>query len=391
MPKETVIEVDIAKVLNQNVKPKTIQWKGPHPLQVQLDIEKDVYKVFDEDPLAYAKIRDPIADRYETFLTAAEKLYRDCDKAVKDNVGKPKAIKAALDTFSSGMTSEIKGLHKDVPKIADDAWKAFKKTHKEYSKYKLRSFIKVLLNIVGVVLSALGLGAAMATGGLTALIGLHGMAKSLNGLYKEVSGLLDKAEKLRKDIAEQIKSLKKAYAKKSGTAKGLTEVGKVAVEKILGKEFDTISGCRKNILTFDSKLSGVDVSAHKLAKELQVLLKATDTAQKDSKEIIKANPKLQKPLAQLEKEIDGLITKIIRKQVEVKDGRTWAGTARGQLDLIEAGRPGWTKILERSLIVYDLAMSASEFEKSVDAIIGLTSDIASTALDIEAEYKSLAK
>lgn len=391
MPKETVIEVDIARVLNKNVKPKTINWKGPHMLQIQLDLDQDMWKVFDKDPLAWAKIRDPIAERYEGFVETAEKLYKTCDAAVKTNAGRPKDIKKALDAFSSGMSSEIKSLKKDVPGIADKEWSKYKKVHREYSGYKIRSFIKVLLDIVGVVLSAIGLGTAVATGGLTALVGLHGMAKSLNSLYKDVSGLVDKAEKVRKDIKDQIKSLKKAYAKSSKTAMGLSEVGKVAVEKVLGKEFDTISGCRKNVLTYDQKLNGVDVSAHKLAKQLQELLKATDKAQKENKTIINGNPKLARYLSDLEKEIDGLITKIIRKQVEVKDGRTWAGTARTQLDQIEGGRPGWTKVLEKSLVFYDLAMSANDFDKSVTAIIDLTSNIASTAQSIEEEYKALAK
>lgn len=391
VPKEIVIDVDIAKVLNNNVKPKTIRWEGPHKLEVGLEIDKKIYEIFDQDPLAYAKIRDPISDRYKEFVSKAERLYQAADVGVKANKGKPKDIKKVLDTFNKGMDLELKSLNKDVPTIADAEWAKIKKTNKQYSSYKLRSFLKTLLNIVGVVLSAIGLGSAIATGGLTALIGLHGMASSLRNLYSDIKGLMEKAEKVRKALEEDVKSLKKSYAKKSGTEKGLTEVGKAAVQRILGKEFNSISNCRKNLRTFLDKLAGVDVAAHSLAKQLQVLLKQVDKARKENGDIISANPELSRKMDKLEKEIDGLINKIIRKQDEVGSGKKWSVTTGDELELIESGRPGWTKALERGLVVYDLVMSANDFENSVTGIIELTSSIASTAQDIEDEYKSLRK
>lgn len=389
MPKEVVIEVDIAKVLNGLVKPTIFVWPGPHKLSISLDIDKDVYEVFDKDPLAYAKVRDPISDRYKAFLAAAETIYRACDVAARKAIGNPKELAKIKSSFIKGMNAELKALNGDVPTIADTEWKKFKKTKKEYAKYQIRSFIKVLLNIVGVVISALGLGGAVATGGLTALIGLHGMAKSLKGLYGEVSSLIDTAEDVRKSLGDDIKKLKKSYAKKSATMKGVVEVGKVAVEKILGKEFTTIEGCRKNLDTFGSKIDGIDVKSHTLAEKLQAILKATDAAAKQAKEVVEANPALKKPIEQLEQEINGLIVKIIAKQEQVKDGRKWKNETKGEIDLIAAGKPGWAKALETGLIFYDVVMSAKDFDKSITAIIDLTNNISSTAMELEKEFQKL--
>ena len=58
------MEVDAVRVLMGGAKPRHVEWTGRQLVRVTLDFDKDLLKVFDENPLIDAKVRDASCETY---------------------------------------------------------------------------------------------------------------------------------------------------------------------------------------------------------------------------------------------------------------------------------------------------------------------------------------
>lgn len=391
MPKETVIEVDAVRVLMNEVKPRHVEWTGKQQVKITLDFDKDVLKVFDENPLIFAKVREAISETYYKWKDDAAGALKDLDNAIKDNVGDAAKIERAIDAFERDLKRLTGKLEGDADAAAVKAWAAIKKEHKEYAKYSIKCIVDAVLGIGGLVMSILGLGGAVATGGLSAFIGITGLVKSITGLMSQFERAVSDAETVQKKIETDLDDLRSEYAGLKRAGIGLAEVGKAAVKTLFGAEFTTIETVGGNLDLYANKLRGINKASEKMAAELNKLLKEVDTGQRQAASILSNNPRLARPVEQLEKMIDNLIKQIISDQERIAKGITWAEGASTSLDSIAQGKPGWAKLCEKAFIFYDLAFAISNFEKSAQGIVDLSMTVASTAKEIEGELEALMK
>lgn len=372
MPILKFIEVNAAKVILAEAKPKNVTFgnsSGKLNIGIGVDFEKEFIEKLQDDPLSWQKLQDAASSAYKNFITEAVAEVTKADKVVGKLVGDPTMQKAAVDVCAAALKMKASNLPKEVDANVKKAWEEIVKTNKDYSKYKWRAAVHVGLQIGGVAISAAGVGGAVATGGVSAVIGLYSLIKGCIGLVKDLGKLWLTAEKFRVAINGQVTKLVKAYnAKKSLTRNSSDSAGEV-INAIFGTEFATIGKCRKDVKQYISKLDGVDVKSHEISRELGRAMSTLDKAMRDIKAVAKNNKELAAALPKLEAQINDLIVKIVEKQEMIKEGRDWAKQMDEALELLEKGKPGWLKVFDKSLVLLDLGLSFNDLSGQADKVL----------------------
>lgn len=372
MPILKFIEVNAAKVILAEAKPKNVTFgnsSGKLNIGIGVDFEKEFIEKLQDDPLSWQKLQDAASSAYKNFITEAVAEVTKADKVVGKLVGDPTMQKAAVDVCAAALKMKASNLPKEVDANVKKAWEEIVKTNKDYSKYKWRAAVHVGLQIGGVAISAAGIGGAVATGGVSAVIGLYSLIKGCIGLVKDLGKLWLTAEKFRVAINGQVTKLVKAYnAKKSLTRNSSDSAGEV-INAIFGTEFATIGKCRKDVKQYISKLDGVDVKSHEISRELGRAMSTLDKAMRDIKAVAKNNKELAAALPKLEAQINDLIVKIVEKQEMIKEGRDWAKQMDEALELLEKGKPGWLKVFDKSLVLLDLGLSFNDLSGQADKVL----------------------
>ncbi|QCO00821.1 hypothetical protein [Azospirillum argentinense] len=372
MPILKFIEVNAAKVILAEAKPKNVTFgnsSGKLNIGIGVDFEKEFIEKLQDDPLSWQKLQDAASSAYKNFIAEAVAEVTKADKVVGKLVGDPTMQKAAVDVCAASLKMKASNLPKEVDANVKKAWEEIVKTNKDYSKYKWRAAVHVGLQIGGVAISAAGIGGAVATGGVSAVIGLYSLIKGCIGLVKDLGKLWLTAEKFRVAINGQVTKLVKAYnAKKSLTRNSSDSAGEV-INAIFGTEFATIGKCRKDVKQYISKLDGVDVKSHEISRELGKAMSTLDKAMRDIKAVAKNNKELAATLPKLESQINDLIVKIVEKQEMINEGREWAKRMDEALELLEKGKPGWLKVFDKSLVLLDLGLSFNDLSGQADKVL----------------------
>ncbi|CAO3448029.1 hypothetical protein [Azospirillum argentinense] len=372
MPILKFIEVNAAKVILAEAKPKNVTFgnsSGKLNIGIGVDFEKEFIEKLQDDPLSWQKLQDAASSAYKNFIAEAVAEVVKADKVVGKLVGDPTMQKAAVDVCAASLKMKASNLPKEVDANVKKAWEEIVKTNKDYSKYKWRAAVHVGLQIGGVAISAAGIGGAVATGGVSAVIGLYSLIKGCIGLVKDLGKLWLTAEKFRVAINGQVTKLVKAYnAKKSLTRNSSDSAGEV-INAIFGTEFATIGKCRKDVKQYISKLDGVDVKSHEISRELGKAMSTLDKAMRDIKAVAKNNKELAATLPKLESQINDLIVKIVEKQEMINEGREWAKRMDEALELLEKGKPGWLKVFDKSLVLLDLGLSFNDLSGQADKVL----------------------
>ncbi|MDQ2103388.1 hypothetical protein [Azospirillum isscasi] len=381
MPILKFIEVNAAKVILAEAKPKNITFGGGK-LNIGIEFEKDFIEKLQDDPLSWQKLQDAASSAYKDFIAEAVAEVTKTDKVIGRLVGDPTMQKAAADVCYAGLKMKASGLTKEVDANVKKAWAQIIKTNKDYSKYKWRAAVHVGLQIGGVAISAAGIGGAVATGGVSAVIGIYGMVKSCLGLFKDLVKLWLSAEKFRTAINGQVTKLVRAYNAKKSAARNSSDSAKEVINTIFGTELGTIGKCRGDIKQYLSKLDGVDVKSHEISRELGKVMSKLDKAMKDMRTVAKNNKTLAAALPKLETQINDLIVKIVAKQEMINEGRAWANRMDEALELLEKGKPGWLKVFDKSLVLLDLGLSFTDLSAQADKIVEIAWGAAQAAEEL---------
>ncbi len=383
MPVLKFIEADAAKVILAQAKPKNLSFGGGKlNIVIGIDFDKEFIEKLQDDPLSWQKLQDAASDAYKAFIDDAVAEVTKTDKAIAKLVGDAAMQKAAADVCFAGLKMKANGLTKDVDAGVKKAWAQIIKTNKDYSKYKWRAAVRVGLQIGGVVISAAGVGGAVATGGLSAVLGIYGLIKGCLGLFKELGKLWLSAEKFRMAINGQVTKLVKAYNANKAHTRNASDTGKALINTIFATELATINKCQGDVKQYLSKLDGVDVKSHEISRELGKVLTKLDKAMKDLKTVSRNNKTLSTSLTKLESQINDLITKIVAKQEMINEGRDWAERMDSALELLNAGKPGWLKVFEKSFVLIDLGLSFNELSGQADKVVEIAWTAAQAAEEL---------
>ncbi|KAA0676385.1 hypothetical protein DS843_27605 [Roseomonas genomospecies 6] len=383
MPILKFIEANAAKVILAEAKPKNITFDGGKlNIGIGVDFEKEFIEKLQDDPLSWQKLQDAASSAYKDFIAGAVAEVTKTDKVIGRLVGDPAMQKAAADVCYAGIKMKASSLPKEVDANVKKAWAQIVKTNKDYSKYKWRAAVHVGLQIGGVAISAAGIGGAVATGGVSAVIGIYGMVKSCLGLFKDLVKLWLSAEKFRTAINGQVTKLVKAYNAKKSAARNSSDSAKEVINAVFGTELGTIGKCRGDIKQYLSKLDGVDVKSHEISRELGKVMSKLDRAMKDLKTVAKNNKALAAALPKLETQINDLIVKIVAKQEMINEGREWATRMDAALEMLEKGKPGWLKVFDKSLVLLDLGLSFTDLSAQADKIVEIAWGAAQAAEEL---------
>ncbi|MEP2718113.1 hypothetical protein [Pseudophaeobacter sp.] len=366
MAKVVLIENDIARYLRDKCKPKGLKLEKPLPCKVVLEVDSDAYKALDDDPLLLAKLTEAASKEYYDLVNGMVIKLRQVDAMYQKTNSKADRAKlvAAYEGFAK---KQFKEFAKNGKKAAERAWAEVAMTKAEYRTYKIKAGVDLAidgLNVVGGVASAVG------TGGFALIVGLYGIIKTLIGMAMKIYKLAIEADKMQKRVTKNLVKIQKSFDKKKKELSGAKDTGKAFVNSILGADFlPTVGSVKSDNDQYKSKIQGVDVGAHKIAKKLNEVLKEMDkiSAMQD----VKSSKKVSALLSKLQKSTAKLIDKIIDMQTQVAKGMAFQKQTAAAIAELESLQPKKWKYIQKGMVVTDIVLAGGDFSNAGEAVLAV--------------------
>lgn len=375
MPKVTVIEANIWRVIKNECKPKWVEWDN-QPIKIEIDFDQALYKKLDKDPLLQAKLWEAAGDVYRDFVKASKKTFKEADTKfgrLYSSVTGPelKRFAAESDKLYKWLTSEMENheaeLKKDVPRAVDAAWKALKKKNTGYRNLKIKAVVSVSLRLTSVAFAAVGLFSNPFTAG-PGILAIQTLVSGTLSSLQDCVKLAKSAATLRQSTETLMATLKKRYA--SGVKKAnLVDFSLANVKTVFGVDASSLGTAGKNLKLYRQKLVGVDQKSHSVAQKLQKALKECDKARRDSGDFFGAQ--MSGDFKELERTINSLIETVIGLQQSVHDGERWADKQDKALAVLTSKKPYALSIVEKllgtALAGAKIGMDYADMQKLADS------------------------
>jgi len=352
----TILELDLTKLILKKYKPQVITEIGPCKIKMTLET-KEIIEVVDKDPL----LQQEMVDAGQEALEKAAKLLADELKGFDTDaqrVLKKTGLKTDMLAFAQGFDSAYKNGADEAEEMVraglQKVWKDYLKTHKDYTKFKLKIGAKVGLAAVGVGAAVAGAIGAAASGAVPALVlSCIGAAKALSTGLQTVATAMKSAGTVYTGLRSDILDLKEKYDDLSKLSVTASEVFAKAIDKFTTVSLNSVKKCEGDLNTFQSKLAGIKTHAHSASVGLNKLLlnagKIDDTIKGTG--IEKLIKKLQTELAKVEKDIEIAIGRVEDLGGEVKRGKQAAMDIAGDLQQLKKKFDG--RIYTGAAIVID--------------------------------------
>ena len=370
MPVVTVIQYDLWRVFEKECNPKCIKWE-PQSGKIQLEITADLYKELQKDPLLHAKLWEAASDPYKKFIARCKADFVKADKELllKKRLQTAnsdlfhKEVEVTMKRLGKGILGALNEMELEVRREVETAWKKLSERNASYRKYKIKALVFSSLKI-----GSLGFAIAALSNPITigpALLTIQTLlSKSVSG-FQEISKISQSAGKFRKMVEEDIQKLESGFKAHSRGFVSSQELGKSVFKTLFGYDFKTVSVCEKNLGQYREKLTGVDQKSHKLAKDLGRALDQMDELKKQ------APQKLERDLASLEGNVNGLIVSVISIQEQVKEGDAWIEKQKPLLE--ELGKEKYPavnyleKIFATAMLVTKIVADYADLEKLAES------------------------
>ncbi|SEK03329.1 hypothetical protein SAMN05444007_11270 [Cribrihabitans marinus] len=289
-------------------------------------LNDDILDVFEKegDYVTPQQIVDDSEKIGEAAVAAIVKDLNKIDALIKaKKVTDAKQVKGLLlNVFDSRMqAAELK-----LKALPEARWKKFKAQKKQYTKYKIKTGVKLTTGSIGILagVGGLGLGVAAAAGAVPSMggslalaipglvAGLAATLRSCAAMTKQIVDISRSAEKVEKVLASDLDTLKKRYLDASKAKIVAGETATSTLKGILGTDapfLATIPKCNDNIALLKNKSAGLAVAMRKLSKSIMKALKEAEDLEAKLKgikaaKVRKAYDKLIKTRAALSKALD---------------------------------------------------------------------------------------
>lgn len=366
MPKAVLIENDLAKTLTTKCKPKGLKLKKKLVCRVYLDLDLDAYMALDDDPLLLAKVTEAASTKYYDLVNALVIDLRMADAAFMRTDRKSERDDIS-EKFLKDARRQLKVFSKEGAKAAELAWKKVAKTKSDYKTYQVKAGVDLAID--GLALVA-GVASTVGSAGFALIAGLYGIVKGLVGSAMKIYKLAIDADKMQGRVTKNLKKIQKSFNAKKKELSGAKDTGKAFVNQMLGADFvPTISTVKADNDQYKSKLQGVDVSAHKLARELNAVLKEMDKVSRRAE--IKNAKKVAKLLDKLQGATATLIDKVIDLQGKVNDGMVFHKNTAAAVKELESFQPKKWKAIQKGLVVTDIVLAGGDFSKAGDVALNM--------------------
>jgi hypothetical protein len=362
-----ICELDLTKLVRQKYQPEIITAIGPCKAKMTLE-NKEVITVVDEDPLLQQKMvdagQDSLKDSAKEIADELKGIDKEAHKYIQ-KTGKMNDGDEFAEKFEKAYANASDAASTKANQAIDTVWKDYVKTHKDYKKYKLKVVAKILYSVVGIGTGIAGVfasGAALPTGGgvVTLLLSLVGTARSVSTGLQDLGTALKSAESAFTDVFDDTEKLKEEYDKMSKAAVTTKEIFDKAIDKFTTVSLNSIKKCEDGLVTFESKLGGVETEAHAVSKKLNKMLIDAEKAEKGiessrTEYLIKA---LKAPFEKSVKSIDNAIDKIADLESLVKAGKDDADDLREDLQKLKEKVS--KRVYTGAAIVIDLITAGAE-------------------------------
>jgi hypothetical protein len=289
------IDSDVAKAagpLQVMTYPKGLTFK----LEVEFDakMEKEIGK----DALLAQDMWLGVKKVYDDLVKRIGENLRTTDRGAVElrNNKEVDKLKKLIEVVNKNIVGAAKIAEEAAEKAVIAHYEGLKKKRKEYTKYKIKIAVTITGASVGLATSIGLLAATGFSGGASGALGIVAMVKSVAVIATEVASAAQTVEQSIGTLRTQIQVVQKIWGEKKGKAQSLrghaNEIAAAALKEFLGAPMPSAKQCQSNLETATSKLDGVVINTHDMAKKVMKLMTDSSAMQKDF--LDKANAKLAK-------------------------------------------------------------------------------------------------
>jgi hypothetical protein len=272
----------------------------PKGLTFKLDVEFDakMEKEVGKDALLAQEMWLGVRAVYDDLVKRIGENLRNTDRGaiqLRNNKDVEK-LKKLVEVVNRGIVGAAKIAEEAAEKAVIAHYEKLKKTRKEYTKYKIKIGVTITGAAVGLAVSIGLLAGTGFSGGASGALGIVAMVKSVAVIATEVASAAQSVEQSIGTLKVQIQVVQKIWGEKKGKAQSLrghaNEIAAAALKEFIGAPMPSAKQCQSNLDTAMSKLDGVVVNTHDMAKRVMKLTIESTAMQKDF--LDKANAKLAK-------------------------------------------------------------------------------------------------
>lgn len=355
----TLLEHELMGMLQRRCKPFFLDLRRTRvDFRVTMTAPAEVYAALDDDPLLLAKVTEAASAEYEKTRKHLEKRLLATDGKIAGLQSKAK--KRMRDRFVREVEDAATALEKSAVRAARQALERFKKTRTSYRDYKISIGGKVVSDLTNLGCSVT---CAVASGGWGLAVAIYGAIKAAIDLTRTLVKAARDAQKQRKVAERFLQKVEAAWdkAREESGSFSRKEAGTVVLNHFLKAGLPTVSKAQGEVTTYGHKLEGIDLTAHKSARQLNGALRAMDKFDASLRAV--SDPTLKKNLKAHVKEVRKcttvLLGKIVEMQEQVREGRHFARRAEERLQLLADRKSKVVGMLEKGLFLTDLALGGS--------------------------------
>ena len=289
------IDADVAKAagaLEVMTYPKGLTFK------VDVEFDAKMEKEIGKDALLAQEMWLGVRRVYDDLVKRIGENLRNTDRGAVQlrNNKEAEKLKKLIEVVNRNIVGATKIAEEAAEKSVLAHYEGLKKTRKEYTKYKIKIVVTITGAAVGLAVSIGLLAGTGFSGGASGALGIVSMVKSVTVIATEVVSAAQTVEQSIDTLRTQIAIVEKIWGEKKGKAQSLrghaNEIAAAALKEFIGAPMPSAKQCQSNLDTAKSKLDGVVVGTHDMAKKVVKMMNDSAAMQKDF--LDKANAKLAK-------------------------------------------------------------------------------------------------
>lgn len=396
-----IISRDLSKTITQHA---SLFRMGDYKIEVRLPDDPPLVEAVKKDPLLMQKMQERAS---EIIDSAAKDLGGELN-VLRDRILKH-PFQRSLEEYSRDgqklVAERTEELNQGLAGALKEVWDDYLKTHQEYGRYKLKVFLRTTVGSVK-ILGTAALSGALAglTMGLSLVIGIYGLAKTMSQQLQDLRDTARTAEEAMDKFVKILHEVDIRYKKSSKNWVGAHEAKNKLIQVFTTHERASISKCQKYLDLIKQKSNGLTVRAHKFATLLNEMLTKLDKyeaivkLQEKAIEPHKGNPRIDPLKAELAKN-EALVGKIgdelMKLIAAIHDLERRVQAMKGPIHYYEmvmhdmsSDVPRWSQLLQKGLPVIDFALTNS-FISLGTKIVCYTADLASQTETVEKGIQTL--
>ena len=284
------MDADVARAagpLQVMTCPKGMKFK------VEVEFDEKMKKEIGADALLKQDMWLAVDEVYKDLIKRIGENLKNTDRGAITlrNAKEMDKLKKLVDVVNRGIVGAKDIAEETARKKLLAHYEGLKKKRKEYTKYKIKIVITITSATAGLATSLALIGASGFSGGASGAIGIVAMIKSCTTLATEIAAAAQTVDQSIGTLRVQLAAVEKVW-KKTKAGGHANEISAAVFKEFLGVSQPSVKSCKSNLDTAKSKLGGMDVKTHDIAKEVQKAMAKAKGMQNDF--VAEANARLAK-------------------------------------------------------------------------------------------------